>query len=185
MLINWLIAKKVISEEAEELYKYAAQCLMISLYPFLLTIIIGICMGRLVESLLIIIPFMCIRKYSGGYHAKTMLICFIESCGLLILCIYLVSYVKCSMLLHVILATSMAVLWILSPIDSENRRLDLDEQKKYRTVARIIVTLFILVYLILYFVHKDVYAVSIALGLMLTAGMQLPCVYQRLKKKNM
>lgn len=183
-LIGWLITKEVIGKESEELYKYAAMCLVTSAYPILLTMIIGICMGKLVESVLIIIPFMCIRKYGGGYHAKTMLICFIESCCLLILCIGMTFYIKCSVILHLSLMVAAVTIYVCSPIDSENRRLDMEERRRYRTITRIIAAFFIFVYFCLYFLHQDTYAVCIALGIILTAGMQLRCIVQLLQRNS-
>ncbi len=51
-IITWLICQQAIQEQDRELYTYA-----------------------LYNMVLLIIPFMMLRKFSGGFHAKTPLRC--------------------------------------------------------------------------------------------------------------
>ena len=87
-MTEWLVQRQVIEDSDRELYEYATISLLTTLFPFMLTIIIGLLMKRLVESMVIIIPFMLIRKFSGGFHAKRMLTCLISSTILLTTFIY-------------------------------------------------------------------------------------------------
>lgn len=86
-IADWLVRCAMIDEEDKELYRYAAYSLILSISPLLLAIGFGICMGRVKESVMITLPFMLIRKFSGGYHTKHAWSCMICSCLLLFLCI--------------------------------------------------------------------------------------------------
>ncbi|MGM9946680.1 accessory gene regulator B family protein, partial [Floccifex sp.] len=88
-LITWMIDMQAITEEDRELYEYAAYSFFITMAPLMLVILFGSFMGFLVESIVFIIPFMAIRKFSGGYHMKSPITCFVISCFLLLFCIIL------------------------------------------------------------------------------------------------
>ncbi len=68
------------------------------------------------------LPFITLRKYSGGYHAKTPLRCMIISSLLLFLCIKITSGISCSwrlLLFTVIMGVSLV---LLSPVDSDKKK---------------------------------------------------------------
>lgn len=180
-LVAWLIQCDAIDEDDIELYEYAAYSLFITISPIILTIIIGAIMGSLLESIITIIPFMVIRKYSGGYHTKHLHSCLVGSCCLLVLCIGMTSFIKCGMELSIVTLAAIISLIIFSPIDNENRRLEEYEKKKYKKRAGIIAVSFGVIYSLLYLLQKDIYAVCISVGLILSTGLQLPCI---VLKKN-
>lgn len=70
------------------------------------------------------------------------------------------------------------ILCLCSPIDSENRRLTLDEKKKYKLVTCMIAAIFAMIFVWMMEIKADTYAVCIAIGLILPAGLQLPCIVQ-------
>lgn len=181
-ITEWLIANKAVEDADRELYEYAVYCMLITISPLLLVLFIGIFMGTLVEGVFLIIPFMCIRKYSGGYHAKNIKICFIYSCGLLVLCMYLASHIEYGLWVSALATISVVSLSIWSPVDSKNRRLVPDEKVRYKKKAAGISACFLLVHLLLFLLGEKVLALSIAVGLVLSAGLQVPCVLQSLWK---
>ena len=142
----------------------------------ILTIIIGSCMGKLKESIIIILPFMMIRRFSGGYHAKHLCSCLISSNCLLIICIRIASLIKCGLVLSIITFCAIFSLITFSPIDNENRRLNACEKKHYKHITAIIALLFGIVYFILCIFQIDTYAVCISVGLLLSAALQIPCI---------
>lgn len=82
-IVEWLINHDAIKSEDKELYEYALYSLWLLATPLFLAIIIGGCLGGVKEGIIIVIPFMLIRKFSGGYHAKHLWICLIGSTILL------------------------------------------------------------------------------------------------------
>lgn len=180
-IATWLIKHGTVPREDQELYEYAAYCFILSISPVVITMVIGSTMGKIVESILIIIPFMFIRKFSGGFHAKHAWVCMIFSCSILFSCIYMATHVKYGILLNIIVICAAISLMMFSPIDSENRRLDLWEKKKYKSTVAIMVIVFVSLYCLLLLTNYNTYAICIAEGIILTAGLQVPCMLEKIK----
>lgn len=175
---EWLIQKQAIEETERELYEYAVHSLIMLIAPLFMALGIGGLFGEFEMSIVFILPFMILRKYSGGYHAKSQWVCLILSSLLLAVCFWVAEY----LVLSIVLILSSISLAIFSPVDSENRRLSEEEQKAFSKTGRILVVLFLLAYIILLALGKNKSALYLALGVILTAGLQLPCILQKLKK---
>lgn len=70
-----------------------------------------------------------------------------------------------------------------SPVDSENRRLDSDEKRMHKKETMVISLLFLVLYIGLLLLGLERYAICIGVGIVLTAGLQIPCVIGFLTKK--
>lgn len=179
---EWLIQKQAIEETERELYEYAVHSLIMLIAPLFMALGIGGLFGEFEMSIVFILPFMILRKYSGGYHAKSQWVCLILSSLLLAVCFWVAEYLVAGLVLSIVLILSSISLAIFSPVDSENRRLSEEEQKAFSKTGRILVVLFLLAYIILLALGKNKSALYLALGVILTAGLQLPCILQKLKK---
>lgn len=84
-IVIWLIRQEAIKDDEKELYEYAVCSLFMMIVTVILAICIGFCFGVFIESIILILPFMLIRKFSGGYHAKKQTICLCISSMLLFL----------------------------------------------------------------------------------------------------
>lgn len=160
-VINWLIHCKVIDETEKVLYKYALHSFFLLMMPFILVGTIGFCMGMFQHGIVIILPFVILRKFSGGCHAKKLSICMISSGCLLYLCMMLSKYAKCSWILAIVTAIASLSLILTSPIDSESRRLDEDEKKRYKTITTFCVIIFWLINGMFCLMRKKNYTVDL------------------------
>ncbi len=68
---------------------------------------------------------------------------------------------------------------LFSPVDSENKRMSVKEKKLFHFIAMIISLLFVFVYILLLQYNLHHYAVCIALGLILAATLQYPCILKK------
>lgn len=123
-----------------------------------------------------IIPFMLLRKFSGGYHAKTLFRCMIISCLLLFLCMEITIHISYSWNILMFAGIAGSSLIIQSPIDSENKRLEEVQKRQYRKIVCGFVMFFLALIFILWKLNAQKYAVSIAVGIWLSAGLQIPCL---------
>lgn len=178
-IADWLIRCQVITEEDRELYEYAIYSIFLTISPLFLAIAFGYLFDAVWQSVLIILPFVVVRKFSGGYHAKKASICLISSSLLLVLCIILSFYVECNLLLLFIAILSAVSLMHFSPIESENRLLSRDEQVYYKKITAIIVISFVIVDLLLFLFRVYPCVVCISIGLILSAGLQYPCIFSK------
>lgn len=184
VMVDWLIHEEVIEIEDRDLYEYAVRSLLISMSPLLLAIFVGIMIGGLKQSVVLIIPFMVIRKFAGGYHTKHLLSCLISSSILLFSCIMLSDYVTYGMELTVITVCSVIGLICCSPIDHENRKLDSAERSRYKIITTIIAIFFMVISIVFYRLGQHIYAVCISIGIILTFGLQLPCIIVAVLAEN-
>ena len=175
----WLVRCRVIEESDRELYEYAAISFFMSLAPLVLGLIFGLVMGGVKQSIFIILPFMVIRKFSGGYHAKRAWICLVTSSAIVFLCIKLSFLISCSAGLILAAAAATASLCIFSPVENENRRLDEEEKKQYKGTTIKLASVFLVIGILFCLFGLQTYAVCIFIGIILTACLQLPCIIKR------
>lgn len=127
-----------------------------------------------------IIPFMMLRKFSGGFHAKTPLRCMAIFSFLLFLCIKIIFELSCNWKLLIVTAIMGGSLIIFSPVDSQKHRLEKQQKEQYRKVVCEFVMFFLILIFILWKLNAQKYAVSIAVGIWLSAGLQIPCLIKQL-----
>ena len=84
LIINWLIKSKAIKDDERELYEYALYSIVLLLSPAFISIAIGCIMGIPINGVLMVIPFLFLRKFSGGFHAKHACTCFVGRLRLIV-----------------------------------------------------------------------------------------------------
>lgn len=183
-ITDWLIRCDAVQEADRELYDYALYSIFLTLSPLLLAICFGVMFGAVWQSILIILPFVTIRKFSGGYHAKRASKCFISSSLLLVLCIALSFCINCNIMLMGFTVLSAVSLVHFSPLESENRLLSREEQLSYKNITAGIVTSYIFVDLLFVCFHLYECVICVSIGLILAAGLQIPCILKALSQKK-
>lgn len=183
VITRWLIRQGAVEEGEQELYEYAAHSFFLAIAPFVYALIIGGMMGELKVSLTLVIPFAIIRKYSGGFHAKREWTCMISSCLLLFGCIWAASRIQSGTWFGVLVLLGVIWLIVFSPVDSENRRLEPDERKQRKKETAILTLVFYFIYIAWLLFGKERYAVCVGVGILQTAGLQLPCILQKMTEK--
>ena len=129
-----------------------------------------------------VLPFMILRKFSGGYHAKKRWICTVMSGLLLFLCIALSMKVQFGKEIVISTVWASVSLSIFSPIDSENRLLDEEEKRIYKRTVIYCLIIFSLLNMVLFFLKAYTYIVSLSIGIQLSATLQIPYILKRLQK---
>lgn len=176
---DWLIGCDAVEKTDKELYRYALYSIFLSVSPIFMAIGIGLCLGCVRQSITIIIPFALIRKFSGGYHAKHPWSCMAGSSLLLLLCIVLSFQIEFGWMLAFVTVGAAVSLIYFSPIDNENRELSKEECRRYKRIAAILVISFLFVELIFFFCQLHTYSICVSLGIILSAGLQLPCIFKK------
>ena len=177
---KWLLRAGAISASDVELYEYGIYSFLFTLCPLGLVLIISLCLGMAVEGILLIIPFILIRKFCGGFHFKSSVLCGVVSTAVLTAFLLGIRFVLNTRnygwwaLLLLLAAVQAAV---LSPIDSEGRRLTEKEKKVFKKIAIFLSIKTILVFSALAAYHHMRAAVSVGSGLILTAALQFPCLF--------
>ena len=158
-LSKWLLKSGAISDSELELYEYAIFTFLLTFFPITLSFFIGTILGKPIESLFLIVPFVFLRKFSGGYHLSSPIKCFLTSTALLVI--------------------SQLTVNTLSPIDSEQRKLNDKEISLFRKIARIILSVIITLEILLFIFHKANLGISLGFGIILVAALQLPAMISK------
>ena len=181
-LIDWLICCEVIDSSEIELYEYAIDCSIMNFVPLVSAIIIGGIFKNFLGGLLIVLPFMIVRKYSGVVHAKTRTRCFIYS-GLIIafaniMAIKIQNDLFCSFLL----CLSTISLVLLSPVENEKKKLETFEKKVYKKRTIVWIMFFVLAYILFLINEYTRLAICISIGVIICSIMQMVCIISKLIK---
>lgn len=134
-----LYKSQVIAEEDKELYTYGFFVLLSKGLFFLISAFYGWMLGVLWESIVFYIMFSTLRSYAGGFHASKESICTCcttASLFLSSLCIWYMERIGNTVIPFGILVVCGAVVYLLAPLDSEDKPLTRAEMVLYRQKTR-------------------------------------------------
>lgn len=175
---NWLVMCGEISVEDKSLYEYAAFNLIFTSIPIGLFLLFCITNNLFINGFIIVFTTLTIRRYAGGYHARKPIVCVCISSFMMIMNLYISLHLKNLYIQCIILFFSTILLWILSPIDSENRRLDENEKKYSKSIVRKTLCLTIGAYVALIFLSKTEWACCLCLSVFVSAILQVIVVVE-------
>lgn len=184
IIVDWLVRSEAIKQEDYDLYYYASYSLILTIFPIGMAFIVGGIMGVTINALLLILPFVVIRKYSGGYHAKSSKMCMFFSVVILVIFTRLSSLVIWNSYFKLVVLVAIISLSIVSPIDSINKKLTLDEKRKYKKITMCLLGLLLLLIFVFDRLHMQQTAVCVSLGIILSASLQIPCLIVKILEKN-
>ena len=177
--MKWLLKTGAISQQDAEVYEYGIYSFLFSCVPFALVLVLSIPLNMAWEGILLIVPFFFLRKFTGGFHFQSALPCLVTSTLLLLASLAgIKALLPKPPLLAVYLAVylSLIPIFLLSPIDSINRKLSLKEQRVFRRTAIGLGCFFAALFTLLMGFELYRIAVPIGGGIVLTALLQLPCL---------
>lgn len=148
LITEALYKSQVIAEEDKELYVYGFFVLLSKGLFFLVSAFFGWMFGVLWESIVFYIMFSTLRCYAGGFHASKESVCtcctvaalFLSSLG-----IWHMERIGNSAIPFSILVLCGAVVYLLCPMDSEDKPLTSSELVLYRQKTRSTVVAFVII----------------------------------------
>lgn len=182
VVVRWLINSKAILPDDKENYEYAVFCFLITFTPLALVMIIGALLNIFLESVLFVLPFMFLRKFSGGFHLKSMIHCLIFSTFLISLFLVSIKFIvnyDVDVIVSILVFISSISLMIFSPIDSEARKLSDKEKEVFKKILIIMLVIIVSTYIILLYKKLINIYIPIGCGVMLTSLLQVPCILNR------
>lgn len=167
-LANKLLDKSIINDTEKELYVYGFFILLSQILYFILTIMFGILLGIVLQSVIFYVAFQFIRRYAGGIHASSESKCEVATTVSIFLCLGLVKLCALYNLKVIVLVlTIVAAVFILAlcPLDTPEKPLNKKEEVYFRKKSWIIVLIILAVIGIsLYFeINTFIYPCSMSL----------------------
>lgn len=167
-----LIKNGVIVREDQEIYSYGLQQGVTMMLNILLSLGIGLAFGMVWQCVIFFIGYTCLRIYAGGYHAKTQLRCHIFSIGIIIIALLMIRYIVWTNISRlVVLLSSGAIIYFLSPMQDANKPLMEAEFKAYKNKVKIILGIqyVCMVFLLLFSQNEGL--LSLIVAQMMLSGM--------------
>lgn len=140
-IANILCADSVITEDEQVIIKYGLEMMYNNLLGLAITLVVSAVFASLVEGLLLWIILFPLRKYAGGYHAKTKGKCIVVSIALLIIAFGVWNKNVCLTWQYVAISQFLClIIFFIAPIDNINKSLDKIEVYVYKNKVRVLLT---------------------------------------------
>jgi len=175
-VVDALINNDVIDRDDRELYEYGLEQGILMLINLFTTIIIGICFGMVIESIVFMLAYIPLRTYAGGYHAKNQWRCYFFSIAMMIVALLGIKGIDLFSIVSVVLIfISYVIIYTLSPVEDCNKLLNEKEKVIYKKKSRRILIIEFVVMLILmsfeqYVIASAIVIAQVSVGIMIVLG---------------
>lgn len=152
-LVSLLEKYYAFTEEERPVYIYGFELLLSTLSSMITIISISIIIGKPSYAMFFLLFFFSLRLFTGGYHAKTYLKCFITTNIIFIFTIFLtelVLFIEIKWIFSILVIISTAVVWIFSPIKNNNHLCSDESYTKNKKRARFLSSLYSLIFICIY-----------------------------------
>lgn len=137
-----LVKNQIVSKQDVPIYQYGLKMLLLKVTYITSFIIYALLVGALKETILFLIAYSFLRSYNGGYHASSILGCYLVRLSTIILNSVLCKVSIAGILFKVdivLLILSSVFIFLFSPVDNHEKQLDDLEKKVYGYRAKICV----------------------------------------------
>lgn len=131
-----------IQEKYIELYAKAMEVALAMGVNLVTGLLIGYFCGMWWHCITLLIAFIPLRSYAGGYHARGYISCYFESCALLTAALLFIKYYiiekNITVRIWQLFLISVIVIFLLAPLADENKPISEKEAKVFKRRTRII-----------------------------------------------
>lgn len=145
-VLRKILSKYKLNDIDEDIYSYGLFMFLSFVLFGIITLAFGIIFGCIIESIIFYMLFQLLRKYCGGYHAGTCGKCEIMTSLIILICIALIKavvYLNFENFLFFVSAIFAIIIYCLSPVDTMENPLSVEEKTMYRKISRITVLIMI------------------------------------------
>ena len=161
-----LVDINIIEAADSELYEYGFWQGSVLFFNFLTVVLLGILFNMLLESIIFLIFYGVLRTIAGGYHARTQHACYILSILLMVVVLIMLKTFPWNTIICCILTIlSISVIFILAPVQDENKLLDETEKKIFKKLSRVISLLYGFIIFLLFLLNKNELAYCVVISL--------------------
>ncbi len=180
-ITDYLIARGVSKSAERDYYIYGCEMLLLKLVNVGTLLVIATVMGKSVEGIILLLTFMTLRKYTGGFHLGSALSCYIFTALVYGISLYVCTEYRFGKgMCLVIVLISYVVIASCAPIDNPNLNLTVGEVKAMKRQLRKILLVLLVVFVILIFCGEDIiYMSPMVMGIGLDALFMVVAIIQR------
>ncbi len=175
LLVSLLEKHYRLSDEERPVYVYGFELLISTLSSMTTVFCISLLINNPCYALFFFLFFFTLRLFTGGYHAKTYLRCFITTNLVFISTVLLTEsalFLEIKGIFPIPVIISTAIIWIFSPIKNENHPCSDETYIKNKTKARFLSVAYSLIFICIYsFTSFDDIAINSAWHLIMVSVM--------------
>lgn len=183
-LTNRLVSAGIVKSEDFEVYLFGIENTILKLIHMVSYVTLGIMLGKLPELVVFLAAFIPLREYSGGFHAKTPLRCYIVSCFTVFTVLFILRVVPDAMLNYSIPISLVGslLLFLVIPVEAKEKPLDESEKIYYKSKGGFLILLILVLTLV--FIILDWDKIAFILSLSLAYEMFIALVGKYIKSKD-
>ena len=147
--VQLLLKNGLLHDDDVELYRFGINRLVLFCINIFTTAVLGFLCGMIWESILFTLAYIPLRRFAGGYHAKTSTSCYVQSVLLILGTLYIIRiFPENIAAMAVIVFLSAGMIFKKAPMGSRYRPLTANEvaafRKKTRSILAAELILFVL-----------------------------------------
>lgn len=165
-----------VNDDNYEFVRYGFELLCMKTIIYMAIIIIGIITKSIIEILVFMLAYQPLRRYCGGYHAKTRLICVSSSILMLCFLIFLGKIIPNTyipILSSTIMLIGGIIIFLKSPVETPTKPLDEIERVVFRRRSFIVLIIIVLISIIAYLLKWNIVLLSVSFAIASTAFLLL------------
>lgn len=167
ILTKW-IDRGIMQAEDYELYFYSIFQIILTSINLISIINLGLLFHRLPETIMILVFYIPLREYAGGYHARDKWSCYLLSICLIAVMLLCLNTVQINQICSGIIAViDMVIIGLLAPVECENKPLDAQEKRDYGRRTKELLFVYLIVYFVCYLIKASIVTNSITMALTL------------------
>jgi len=185
--VNYLLRNNAIFEEDRDIFLYGFHSLYSNILSITAILLISILLNQVQQTILYHISFILLRNTAGGFHAKTLLRCFVMSMIIWLLSLWCIQHIAKPLVCIWVAGAAKIIVWKTAPVEHENSPLNEFKRRRMKLLSKIVsACLFISILLILTIRHNNScwVAGSLAFGMATHAILVLAALYQLSAKKE-
>lgn len=169
--VDLLITNGSCNSEDRDIILYGVAIIVGYLLNIMTTLILGIVLGVVPQSLVFLATFSFLRTYAGGYHCEKAINCYILSSGIVTFSLIIIKFMpKEYVLIGGVMMLILAGLIILmfAPVEASNKPLNIAERRHHRKRAIMHLMVLSILAILLFVFRLNSFAFTICIGVLLT-----------------
>ena len=167
-----LVEAGAVPPDDKALYEYGIRMGLLMAINVATALLIGLLLGMVLQCILFFIAYSPVRSYSGGYHARSSITCYVLSIPMILAVLLGIMMVPWNgYIVMTVLLIAVVVIMFLAPVADPNKPLNEREIIVYRRKARILSGVFLCTAIISWFAGLEQISESIAMALVMAAAL--------------
>lgn len=148
-----LLQSNIITKEQYEICKFGFQQGFTVLLNFCTVAAVGLALHAFSSAMLFLAGFIPLRRFAGGYHAKTPLRCYLYSVGVMIAMLFGMKTALPAAVCFITFGIASAAIFAFAPVEDQHKPLDKIEHAVYQKRTRIVLIIEFVLFAASFFLH--------------------------------